>query len=63
MIPERPPYTLACLDLAGTLVADDSGEGGGLVGQAFAAALDAVEVAKDSAERDSMMDYIKVTMG
>ncbi|MFZ0994869.1 MAG: HAD family hydrolase [Candidatus Dormiibacterota bacterium] len=63
MIHERPPYTLACLDLAGTLVADESGEGGGLVGQAFAAALDAVGVTKDSAERDSMMDYIKVTMG
>ncbi len=63
MIPERPPYTLACLDLAGTLVADESGESGGLVGQAFAAALDAVRVARDGAEWDSMMDYIKLTMG
>lgn len=63
MIPERPPCTLACLDLAGTLVADDSGEGGGLVGQAFAAALDAVGVTRDGAERDSMMEYIKLTMG
>ena len=63
MNPERPPYTLACLDLAGTLVADESGEGGGLVGQAFAAALNAVGVAQEGRERDSMREYIKVTMG
>ncbi|HUY24750.1 MAG TPA: HAD family hydrolase [Candidatus Saccharimonadales bacterium] len=63
MIPERPPYTLACLDLAGTLVADESGEGGGLVGRAFAAALDAVGVTRDGTERDSMVDYINLTMG
>jgi phosphonatase-like hydrolase len=63
MIPERPPYTLACLDLAGTLVTDASGEGGGLVGQAFAAALDAVGVSRDGAEWHSMIDYIKLTMG
>jgi phosphonatase-like hydrolase len=63
MSPERPPYTLACLDLAGTLVVDESGEGGGLVGQAFMAALDAVGVPKDGPERDSTLDYIKLTMG
>jgi phosphoglycolate phosphatase len=63
MTSETPPYTLACLDLAGTLVADETGEGGGLVGQAFAAALDAVGVARDGAERDSMLEYIKLTMG
>ncbi len=63
MIPDHPPYTLACLDLAGTLVSDESGDGGGLVGRAFAAALDAVGIPAEGQERSFMEAYIHDTMG
>jgi len=48
---------LACLDMAGTTVADD-----GLVLAAFAAALDALRVT-DEAERARMTQYVVDTMG
>ena len=48
---------LACLDMAGTTVADD-----GLVLAAFAAALDALKV-EDEAERARMTQYVVDTMG
>lgn len=47
---------LACLDMAGTTVED-----GGAVQQAFAAALDALEIPDD--RRPAMVAYIKETMG
>jgi phosphoglycolate phosphatase len=51
------PIRLACLDMAGTTVADD-----GLVLAAFAAALDALGV-EDAAERARMTEYVHATMG
>jgi phosphoglycolate phosphatase len=48
---------LACLDMAGTTVADD-----GLVLAAFAAALDALKV-EDETERARMTQYVVDTMG
>ena len=49
--------TLACLDMAGTTVADD-----GLVLAAFGAALDEIGVG-DAGARDRMTAYVKATMG
>ncbi len=49
--------TLACLDMAGTTVAD-----GGLVLAAFGAALDDMGV-EDPGERDRMTAYVVATMG
>ncbi|HEX4789509.1 MAG TPA: HAD family hydrolase, partial [Actinospica sp.] len=54
---ENPPIRLACLDMAGTTVADD-----GLVLAAFAAALDARGVSAE-AERARMTKYVVETMG
>jgi phosphonatase-like hydrolase len=54
---ENPPIRLACLDMAGTTVADD-----GLVLAAFAAALDARGVTAQ-AERARMTKYVVDTMG
>ncbi len=51
------PIRLACLDMAGTTVADD-----GLVLAAFSAALDALEVT-EPAERERMTRYVVDTMG
>lgn len=51
------PIRLACLDMAGTTVADD-----GLVLAAFSAALDALGVAAKS-DRDRMTKYVVDTMG
>jgi phosphoglycolate phosphatase len=51
------PIRLACLDMAGTTVADD-----GLVLAAFAAALDALKV-ESAAERERMTRYVVDTMG
>jgi hypothetical protein len=48
---------LACLDMAGTTVAD-----GGTVLAAFRSALDVLEVA-DAAERAQMTEYVVDTMG
>ena len=53
----KPEIRLACLDMAGTTVADD-----GLVLAAFAAALDALRVT-DEAERARMTQYVVDTMG
>jgi len=53
----KPHIRLACLDMAGTTVADD-----GLVLAAFAAALDALRVT-DEAERARMTRYVVDTMG
>ena len=51
------PIRLACLDMAGTTVADD-----GLVLAAFAAALDALKV-EAAEERERMTQYVVDTMG
>ncbi|MBR7834046.1 HAD hydrolase-like protein [Actinospica durhamensis] len=51
------PIRLACLDMAGTTVADD-----GLVLAAFSAALDELKVA-EPAERERMTRYVVDTMG
>jgi phosphoglycolate phosphatase len=48
---------LACLDMAGTTVADD-----GVVEEAFAGALDAMDVGS-GAERQRMTAYVRETMG
>ncbi len=52
-----PVVQLACLDLAGTTVADD-----GVVAGAFDAALDELAVAPGP-ERDRMANYVRTTMG
>ena len=52
-----PPIRLACLDMAGTTVADD-----GLVLAAFAAALDELKVTAED-ERARMTRYVVDTMG
>jgi phosphonatase-like hydrolase len=52
-----PPIRLACLDMAGTTVADD-----GLVLAAFAAALDVLGVEQEQ-ERGRMTQYVVDTMG
>jgi phosphoglycolate phosphatase len=54
---ETPKIRLACLDMAGTTVADD-----GLVLAAFAAALDALRVTEE-ADRARMTQYVVDTMG
>ena len=54
---DTPPIRLACLDMAGTTVADD-----GLVLAAFAAALDALKVTGED-ERARMTRYVVDTMG
>ena len=51
------PIRLACLDMAGTTVADD-----GLVLAAFSAALDALKV-ESAADRERMTKYVVDTMG
>ncbi|HET9173151.1 MAG TPA: HAD family hydrolase [Actinospica sp.] len=51
------PIRLACLDMAGTTVADD-----GLVLAAFSAALDALRV-EGAADRERMTRYVVDTMG
>lgn len=53
----RRPIVLACLDMAGTTVAD-----GGLVLAAFGAALDELGVA-DPGARERMTGYVVATMG
>ena len=53
----KPPIRLACLDMAGTTVADD-----GLVLAAFAAALDELKVTAED-ERARMTRYVVDTMG
>lgn len=57
MSENNPPIRLACLDMAGTTVADD-----GLVLAAFAAALDALGVEQEP-ERERMTRYVLDTMG
>ena len=57
MSENNPPIRLACLDMAGTTVADD-----GLVLAAFSAALDAFGVQAE-AERARMTQYVVDTMG
>ena len=57
MSENNTPIRLACLDMAGTTVADD-----GLVLAAFAAALDALGVQAE-AERARMTQYVVDTMG
>jgi phosphoglycolate phosphatase len=52
-----PAVQLACLDLAGTTVADD-----GVVARAFDAALDELAVVAGP-ERDRMAGYVRTTMG
>jgi phosphoglycolate phosphatase len=52
-----PVVQLACLDLAGTTVADD-----GVVARAFDAALDELAVVAGP-ERDRMAEYVRTTMG
>ena len=52
------PIEVVCLDLAGTTVAD-----GGLVEEAFLAALDAVGVPDDGPTRDAMLGHVRSTMG
>jgi phosphonatase-like hydrolase len=54
---EAPGIELACLDMAGTTVADD-----GLVEQAFDAALDELGVTQ-KAQRASMVAHVRDTMG
>ena len=54
---QNVPIRLACLDMAGTTVADD-----GLVLAAFAAALDVLHV-EEAADRDRMTKYVVDTMG
>lgn len=51
-------FDLACLDLAGTTVAD-----GGLVESAFDAALDAVGVGEGDPRRPGMVAHVRRTMG
>ncbi len=63
MTDHPPPIRLACLDLAGTLVADEAGPGGGLVGRAFASALDAAGVPALGLERQRMLQVVHTTMG
>jgi phosphonatase-like hydrolase len=57
MSENNPPIRLACLDMAGTTVADD-----GLVLAAFATALDTLGVQAE-AERTRMTQYVVDTMG
>ena len=57
MSENNPPIRLACLDMAGTTVADD-----GLVLAAFAAALDTLGVDQER-ERERMTRYVLDTMG
>jgi phosphoglycolate phosphatase len=57
MSENNPPIRLACLDMAGTTVADD-----GLVLDAFAAALDTLGVEQER-ERERMTRYVVETMG
>jgi phosphonatase-like hydrolase len=52
------PYTLACLDMAGTTVRDD-----GVVDAAFTVALGAVGVELDSPRLSAAHDYVLETMG
>jgi len=52
------PIDVVCLDMAGTTVAD-----GGLVEQAFLAALDVVGVAGDDSTRGAMLGHVRATMG
>ncbi len=63
MTPPSPPIALACLDLAGTLVADEGAGGAGLVDRAFSAALDAVGLPPDGPERANALRLIQETMG
>jgi phosphoglycolate phosphatase len=53
----QTPIRLACLDMAGTTVAD-----GGNVLAAFSGALDALGI-EDAVRRSSMTDYVVATMG
>ena len=57
MSENNPPIRLACLDMAGTTVADD-----GLVLAAFTAALDTLGVEQER-ERERMTRYVLDTMG
>ena len=56
MVTTAAQTTLACLDMAGTTVADD-----GLVESAFLDALDALGVGEG--QRPAMLDYVRETMG
>lgn len=58
MTDQRLPVRLACLDMAGTTVADD-----GAVMTAFARALDAVDLAEGTPQRAEAVDYTLRTMG
>lgn len=51
-------FVLACLDMAGTTVADD-----GLVTRAFTAAVTSLGVEPGSAEYEEMLSYVHQTMG
>lgn len=51
-------FRLACLDMAGTTVAD-----GGLVEAAFDDALAAMGIGPQDPRRPAMVDYVRVTMG
>ncbi len=51
-------FSLACLDMAGTTVAD-----GGLVEQSFDRALLTMGIGPDHLDRPGMVDYVRVTMG
>ena len=53
-----PTITLACLDMAGTTVADD-----GVVESAFLDALDACGLTAGDERRSTMLDYVRETMG
>ena len=52
------PFTLACLDMAGTTVRDD-----GAVEAAFRTALAAVGIAGGSPRYDQAQDVVRATMG
>ncbi len=53
-----PQFEMACLDMAGTTVAD-----GGLVAQAFAAALEVMGVGAADPRRPAMTEHVLRTMG
>lgn len=57
-VPGPGGFELACLDMAGTTVAD-----GGLVERAFGAALAALDVGDDDPRRPEMLAYVRRTMG
>lgn len=52
------PWSIACLDMAGTTVADD-----GLVARAFRDALSALGVGEADPLRPAMLDHVRRTMG